>query len=834
MKTTHNAEAKASAHALQRFAREVDQTIEQSITALLDSVLTLFAKQVFPSRIAFAFPLPRTTTRYIGDHHTSFASVRIYAPSRQENGSSQWIAKTLSHPKLDPLMRATSPKHLSTRALHFWPYDHIGWPIFEHCLMVPCLNAHQKANAQCFLFNETPFHESMLSEAVQHAYFQHNRAITAISQLLTQHLEPPLPEHEVNSHPIFASTHTAIAVTDQNGRILAVNQACVDLLQQPLEIIKDTPLNQWLAENIQHAHLTHNRYRYPITDNQFLHTTIQSPTISSPIAVSVQFYRDQRSTPTIWWVWIHKVTDLETGLVVYTQPRSVAEHQLLFEASPIAMIRINEQLELELANAQWFELTGSTAQPNYSQSWLQFIPRDTIETLAQQLFESFATPYGTTFDIEFDKRRGSQFDGSSSDSTHGNTTPIETFRLSAHIPAIKHDDRDGRSAIIALQNITVHSRSVEQLKRYATEDPLTRLANRRIFEEQLNLCVDALQWHEGFTLLALDVDNFKQINDSFGHGVGDELLQIFAQRLLINTRSEDIVARIGGDEFMVILKHCWTPHDIRALLQKLLERLNQPVNLGSNLISVGASIGAYIATPDAHSLVDSTSIREAADHALYQAKVAGKGRYVIYADGHDHALKLHRTLQKDLQTALAKQSVYLAYQGIWSESKQTIGGFEALLRWKHPDLGIVSPNDFIPIAENTGAIEPITLFVIERACKDFAKLREIYPIDYISINISARLITRPRIFEALQYHIQQHGLRGDHLLLEITETAFLSANKATHEFLDRARTLNVRIALDDFGTGYSSLSYLQKFSFDRLKIDRVKADCGCCERTAGA
>lgn len=349
----------------------------------------------------------------------------------------------------------------------------------------------------------------------------------------------------------------------------------------------------------------------------------------------------------------------------------------------------------------------------------------------------------------------------------------------------------------------------------AFHDNLTGLANRGLFADRLDHELAGVRRDSHrVALLYLDLDRFKNVNDSLGHPAGDELIRQVGQRLKALLRETDTVARLGGDEFAIIQTGISSPADTEILCMRIVEELGRPFDLGGNQINVGVSIGIALAPDDG---ADRIELSRKADIALYSAKLEGKGRYVAFAPRMDESVRMRQQIEKDLRLALAAGDQFeIYYQPLYSARNGRMTGVEALVRWQHPEKGLMSPVNFIPIAEETGLIEPLGEWVLAEACATARR----WDIETISVNVSARQLRNPGFVNIVQSILDRTGLDPHKLELEITETCFLENASDCAAALESLRAQGVRIALDDFGTGYSSFGQLRELSVDRVKIDR--------------
>ncbi|WP_441518743.1 putative bifunctional diguanylate cyclase/phosphodiesterase [Bradyrhizobium sp. 2TAF24] len=386
----------------------------------------------------------------------------------------------------------------------------------------------------------------------------------------------------------------------------------------------------------------------------------------------------------------------------------------------------------------------------------------------------------------------------------------------------------GRSAfMVAIIDVTERRQAEAKISYMAHHDALTDLPNRVMLQQRLQHTVEQCSRADRqAAVLCLDLDMFKDVNDSFGHPVGDRLLQEVAQRLKAALGVGDLAARLGGDEFAMILDQISGPAEVGDRANRMIADLSRPYDIDGREISIGASIGIAIAPLDGDT---SEALLRTADMALYRAKADGGGAHHFFEPEMDRQAQARRALEADLRHALASGEFELHYQPLVNLSADRITSFEALLRWRHPERGMISPVEFIPVAEDIGLIVPIGEWVLRTACSDAAQ----WPSDVkVAVNLSPVQFKSRNLVAAVVAALAHSRLPAHRLELEITESVLLAETDANLQTLHQLRGLGVRISMDDFGTGYSSLSYLRSFPFDKIKIDRSfirdlpdRADC---------
>jgi diguanylate cyclase (GGDEF)-like protein/PAS domain S-box-containing protein len=379
----------------------------------------------------------------------------------------------------------------------------------------------------------------------------------------------------------------------------------------------------------------------------------------------------------------------------------------------------------------------------------------------------------------------------------------------------------------AVQGLALNFRDIserkaleEQLRQLAFHDPLTLLANRNLFRDRVQHALTLAQrGQSSVAVMFLDLDNFKNINDSLGHDAGDRLLQAVAQRIVKTTRSSDTVARLGGDEFAVLVEGIATITEVQRLADALIATLDVPFPLNGMEVRVGASIGVAFSARES----GTETLLSNADIAMYHAKAAGKNRHVTFQTQMQDMLQERLRLEADIGRAFSREEFFLEYQPIVDLGTRSLLGVEALVRWRHPEAGVLPPARFIHVVEECGQIDKLGRWVLRRACQDLCNWRGAIAGASglrLAVNISGQHLQHGELVHDVAQALHESGFEAENLVIELTESTIMYNTDANLERFHRLKALGVRLAIDDFGTGYSSLSYLHRFPIDILKIDR--------------
>ena len=398
------------------------------------------------------------------------------------------------------------------------------------------------------------------------------------------------------------------------------------------------------------------------------------------------------------------------------------------------------------------------------------------------------------------------------------TSDGRVIKVIGHSDNLEFESHDARVQVMI--DVTDRLGLESELRHRALHDSLTGLGNRELFRDRLEHALARDRGHASIAVAMFDLDGFKAVNDAHGHSVGDTLLVELSRRIKAAVRPEDTAARMGGDEFSLLLEGVGA-RQAKRLIERLLAVIGQPLVIDGMAMSVTASVGLAVGSG---ATLTASDVQRRADIAMYEAKAAGKACFRMFRPGMQSSILQRLEMAVELRGAAERNELVLAYQPLVNLRTLEVRGFEALLRWRHPTRGIIAPAEFIPVAEETGLIVDVGRWVFNQACRQFARWRRDYAwAEHItlSVNVSPRQLREPMLVEQFNSVLQATGIPANHVTVEVTETAVVEDIEQARDSLGRLRTLGIRTAVDDFGSGYSAIGYLNTLPLDEIKIDRM-------------
>ncbi len=488
-------------------------------------------------------------------------------------------------------------------------------------------------------------------------------------------------------------------------------------------------------------------------------------------------------------------------------------HRLLVNTSPDVIYTLDAEGRFTFLNERVSQVLGYAPDELVGQRYEAIVPDDELEN-ARYHFNERRTGDRATHNTEVRLKR-------KADLLSASNEPVVVFEISAM--GMYRPRADGRGEFLGTygvaRDISARKQAEATVTFQAYHDLLTGLPNRALFNDRVRQAISQARRHgQALAVMFLDMDRFKVVNDTLGHLVGDGLLQGMTQRLRDSLREGDTLARIGGDEFMLLLPHVRSRDNAAFIAQKILASLQQPFLIDSHEIYSGMSIGIALYPDDGDNL---ETLVKHADLAMYHAKDNGRNDYRFFTHELNHTLTGRLAMENDMRHAITRGEFEMYYQPQVDIHSQRIRGMEALIRWHHPERGMISPAEFIPIAEECGLIAPISEWVLDAACKQAKTWRDSqFPPISLGVNLSARQIEHPHFVDRFIQSLKDNGVDGKGIEIELTESTLMRDMEGAIEKLRRLAEQGVEISIDDFGTGYSSLSYLKKLPVHTLKIDR--------------
>jgi diguanylate cyclase (GGDEF)-like protein len=507
-------------------------------------------------------------------------------------------------------------------------------------------------------------------------------------------------------------------------------------------------------------------------------------------------------SPALGWVVTHEdvTEELASTEIVQGRKRELEQQNLRLDAAvnniSQGLAMFDAHRHLVLWNSPYREIYGLPAE--------LLKPGTPLDTIIDYLFNHGLKASGD--------REGYMTwrEGVIAGGEHGKTI----YEFNGRTILLRHNPMKDGGFVSTHEDITEQRQQEERIQHLARHDTLTELPNRAQFLEDMSQLEAAFERGETSAVLCIDLDHFKAVNDTHGNAVGDKVLKQAAARLWGTTRETDVLARLEGDEFALLLRPIGGPADAAAIAERIVKHMATPFTIDGRNVQIGASVGIAIAPADG----DATdTLMKNADLALYRAKSEGRSTFHFFEQGMDAAIQKRRVIEAGLRQALGRNEFRLMYQPLMGLKENRITCLEALLRWEHAERGTIPPTEFVPVAEETGLIVPIGEWVLREACKTAAGWPD---KPRVAVNLSPVQFKNRKLYETVISALKDTGLPPTRLELEITESLLLTESDHTLETLHRLRALGVRISMDDFGTGYSSLSYLRSFPFDKIKIDR--------------
>ncbi|MCG8311960.1 MAG: EAL domain-containing protein [Pseudomonadales bacterium] len=615
---------------------------------------------------------------------------------------------------------------------------------------------------------------------------------TSRPHLVANDIVPEFMQKEDLQIEAFINSPIAILLTNENFKINACNRPAERFFEIKGSDYEQRSLSSLLPE------ITDNQQLLMLQADKSKIFEYETPIItkSGQQKIGIANFRFLSwNNKNYWWVSIIDITKqryYENLHHSHTQ-----RLQTISDVTPTGLLQTNSDWEVVYANDMWCELTGSEKEELEGFNWLHFIAPEEIEGLITNL--KLQAELG---DIYSCKVRSA--------------TLFKTGREWFNLKAKPLPNNDG--LVVCLEDITKQEEQHQRLLTMASIDSLTQLTNRAFFFDRLTQACHFAQRSQGFTLLSIDLDNFKWINDSLGHNVGDLALRIVSNHLLNCVRDTDTVARIGGDEFMILLPGCNDPHQVLRVSEKIISGSPE-----MSLFPTDLTLSVGIALVEDQEKMETNELLKQADFALYSAKNAGKNQACFYSTELSVALERELLISQLIRRGLKNKQFEVYYQLIWNSHLDCYAGAEALLRWHHPEEGILAPEKFISSLEGNGGMPEVSLYVIDESLRNLKRWINcglLHETAHVAVNFSPKLFRIKDLPKRITTILEKHQMPGSALMVEITESTLFDDEVLAQTMISKLQQLGIRVALDDFGTGYSPLAYLTKFTIDCIKIDK--------------
>ncbi|AJQ93929.1 sensor domain-containing protein [Gynuella sunshinyii] len=698
---------------------------------------------------------------------------------------------------LNAIGSSNIPQVFQRQSLSQIPYDRLGWRKLGNMIALPLIDSQQSIGILCLANSKNGYSIDMAKRFWP-------LLITTVSifnsiqrkQQKTIHLPGKEEETGVALQKTQYDCPLATIEINKNHKITSFNPAAETLFGVTDQFAIDREITTFLPERFPNEHRI---YTFSPHNQQVRCRAVN--------AVGMELMVDITVTPYIKYGQTHYLLFIQNNSELRTLRRQSDQETQRFEAvsdlAPIGILQTNRNWACTYVNRHWCDICGLTEEELNGHQWINLIHQDDLENTMTALRQAITEKKEFSIECRF------------------NTPQGETIWVELNARAFFGLNRKPEGVIATITDNTYRHHTERKLRDMAELDSLTGLPNRALFQERLENALNQSLQEKGIILLCLDLDDFKNINDSFGHDVGDELLTEVARRLQKCLHADHTIARVGGDEFMILMEGIEHSCVASEVSEKIMSQLAQPCLIRGNELFISTSIGITFAFENFNT--NSKTLIKQADIALYRAKSEGRNNYQFYSPELERASKDRTIIRNSLHNALDRGEMEVYYQLQADVNSGRYVGSEALLRWHHPTRGLISPTKFIAQLEETRLIIPISHWLLQQVVSAYLQWQAdglLDPAAHISINLSPRQLYDQHLVKSFEQVLNESGLPGEALVVEITESILLEESPSTLKLLSDLKDLGIQIALDDFGTGYSSLTYLKRYPIDYIKVDR--------------
>lgn len=711
----------------------------------------------------------------------------------------QWLPKLLSG-------RCIFGEHMQDNAVNTLPREH---PEITNHIVVPFHDA-RTVHGVVILCNAATQHDSIFDMRIRpyiaavNCVFRTAQS-SKVSDSQREWLDIIQDNHSIEFLLSFLDAmFNAVVLASPAGEILVCNKAAADLLGHSMREVSGNHISDYIPQGLP-------KLRPPRAPEQVMAAPYVSP---SGTYRGLSVYNSQNEKLFVDLRMFHLIDgdkgylglvldDVSDSLALNEDYQSSSQRfSVLTNLAPVAILQINNEWKCTYVNNTWCDYTHISQEESLGAGWLQGLHPEDSERVLHDLRSTVVR--SGRYENEFRL-----------------ITPLGKITwVKVNACGLYESTGETIGIIITLHDITEQREATERLKELAEKDQLTGLVNRTFFMDRLEQALRGVERFGPVALLYIDLDNFKHVNDSFGHDAGDYLLQVVADRLHKEIRDVDTMARIGGDEFNILLSNVTEGAAIRAIADKLLGALAPPVEIKKRSLYVSCSIGIAVADTAG---IDASQLQKQADVALYRSKQGGRNQYKFYTQDLEQDANLHILLRESLRNK-TRGDFFVVYQPQYDMATGDVMGIEALARWQHPDSGMVGPSKFIKMIEDSGLISEFNEWLFAEVCTHIRHWLDSHKhrisIPKISINLSAKQFRDRMLAQHIYSTVTQYGIDPRYITLELTETALVDDSVIAKDILKKLSGFGFKLALDDFGTGYSSLAYLRDMPFDALKIDQ--------------
>lgn len=699
---------------------------------------------------------------------------------------------------LEPVINSGVSKVFKAESLGHLNHSKLNWPRMQQLLVLPLIDKN-KVFGLIGLANSPHWYNTELAKRCWPLV-----VTTAMARRMVSREAGTEPNQEpwcqVLTELEARSPVPKITMSSDN-KVLRMNSAAENLFEVRATSLLGKSIDAIISEKFPNQLQAHTSDRHRFQKKPIINRLIgrKADGMRIPIGVLTIPFQDDGNT----FYFLEIIDRSANESVREEQSKQTQRFKAVSDLAPIGILQTNLNWEATYVNRRWCDICGFDETDVLELGWINAVHPDDVADFLSDLRKNIV--------------EGKEYEGE----CRFQSPRAEMIWVAFRARPLFKENGYIEGFVATLTDVTYRHVTEEKLRVMAERDVLTGLANRALFQDRLNHALARAPRHGAFALLCLDLDRFKHINDTLGHDAGDVLLVEVGNRLLSCVRLEDTVARVGGDEFFILLEGFRDAAIAAEVSEKILEALQKPFNLCGQEVFISTSIGITFAV--GRNRVEPNTLIKQADIALYRAKAEGRNNYQYFSPELEESSKRRLVLGNSLHRALERSefSVYFHLQAHCGTDQYT--GTEALLRWQHPERGTLSPTEFIHLLEESGLIIPVSLWVWKEAFQTHCRWMDkgVLPKNsHVAVNLSPRQLRDPNMLEQFTQIMTDTGIKGRNVVIEITETALLEDSKSISETLKSLQKIGVKIALDDFGTGYSSLTYLKRFSIDIIKIDR--------------